>query len=79
MLKTSDTKYDVHEFLFHPSQFFNPTFTKPFGTHTLYQGEGGGGSAGPPVISKTVALMNVNFCKVLETALNVLEMLKLFT
>ena len=41
MLKTSDTKYDVHAFLFHPSQFFNPTFTKPFGTHTLYQGEGG--------------------------------------
>ena len=59
---------------------FNPSFTKPFGTHTLYQrGGGGGGSAGLPAILKTVASMNVNFCRVLETSLNVLEMSKLFT
>ena len=33
----------------------------------------------PPAISKTVAPMNVKFCRVLETLLKVLEMLKLFT
>ena len=33
----------------------------------------------PPAISKTVAPMNVKFCRVLEKSLNVLEMLKLFT
>ena len=33
----------------------------------------------PPAISKTVAPMNVKFCRVLETPLKVLEMLKLFT
>ena len=37
----------------------NPSFTKPFGTHTFYQG--GGGSSQPPAISKTVAPMNVKF------------------
>ena len=30
-------------------------------------------------ISKAVAPINVNFCRVLETSLNVFEMLKLFT
>ena len=30
-------------------------------------------------ISKTIASMNVKFCRVLKTSLNVLEMLKLFT
>ena len=54
--------------------FINPSFTKPFGTHTLYQG------VGPtPAISKTVAPTNFKFCRVLETSFNVLEMLKLFT
>ena len=38
----------------------------------------GGGTAGHPAISKTVALMKVKFCRVLETSLNVLEILKLF-
>ena len=33
----------------------------------------------PQAISKTVAPMNVQFCKVLETPLKVLEMLELFT
>ena len=33
----------------------------------------------PPAISKTVAPMNVKFCRILETPLKVLEMLKLFT
>ena len=49
---------------------FNPSFTKPFGTHTFYQLE----SAGLPAISETVAPMNVKFCRVLETSLNILEM-----
>ena len=53
------------------------SFTKPFGTHPFYQG--GGGRADPPSISKTVPLMSVKFCRVLETPLKVLEMLKLFT
>ena len=56
----------------------NPSFSKPFGTHTFYQG-GGGGSSRPPAISKTVAPMKLKFCRVLETPLKVLEMLKLFT
>ena len=60
----------------------NPSFTKPFGTHTFYQGGGGGGGGGggePPAILKTVAPMSVKFCMVLRTPLNVPEMLKLFT
>ena len=45
------------------------------------KGGGGGGGAGRPApclaaISKTVAPMSVKFCRVLETFLNVLEMLK---
>ena len=49
-----------------------PSLLVPF-----YQGEGG--VAGPPAvskISKTVVPMNMRFCMVLETSLNVLEMLK---
>ena len=58
------------------STVFNPSFTKPFGTHTFYKGGGGrGGSA----ISKTVAPMNLKFSGVLETFLNVSEMYELFT
>ena len=40
--------------------WLNPSCTKPFGTHTLYQ-VGGGGSAGSPAISKTVDPMNLEF------------------
>ena len=62
------------------SQLFNPSCTKPFGTHTLYQGGGGGGfEPTPSAISKTVAPMNLKFSRVLETPLKVSEMLKLFT
>ena len=64
----------------------NLSFTKPFGTHTFYQGGGGGGggggdgSSGPPqAISETVDPMKVKFFRVLETPLKILEMLKLFT
>ena len=53
---------------------FNPFFTKPFGTHTFYQGWG---RPDPSDISKTVAPMNMKFCGVLETPLKVLEILKL--
>ena len=56
--------------------FFNPSFAKPFGTHTFYQG--GGVEPIPPAISKTTAPMNLKFCRVLETSLKVLEMLQLF-
>ena len=42
-------------------------------------GGGGGGSAGPSAISKTLASMNAKFFRILETSLNVLEMLELFT
>ena len=38
----------------------------------------GGGVAGPPDISKTVAPINLKFCTVLETSLNFLQILKLF-
>ena len=56
----------------------NPSFTKPFRYPHLLPG-GGGVRSDPPTISKTVAPMNVKFCRVLETPLKVLEMLKLFT
>ena len=46
---------------------FNPTFSKPFGAHTFYQGGGVG-------YLKNVAPMNVKFCRVLETPWKVLEM-----
>ena len=46
---------------------------------TPYTKGGGLGLAGPPAVSKTFAPMYVKFCRVLETSLNVLEMLKLFT
>ena len=77
--KCSDSSFfGVNSFLF-PAEngSFNPSFTKPFGTHTFYQG--GRGRPEPPAISKTVEPMNVKFCRALETHLNVLEMLKLFT
>ena len=52
---------------------FNPSFSKPFT-------KGGGGVEPTPIaISKTVAPMNLKFCRVLETPMKVLEMLKLFT
>ena len=54
----------------------NPSFTKSFGTHCLIlRGEGGGRT--PIAISKTVAPINLTFCRVLETCFNVSEMLKL--
>ena len=56
-------------------KFLNPSCTKLFGTHTWYQG----GRPDPPAISKTLAPMNLKFCRVLETSFNILEMLKLFT
>ena len=46
---------------------------------TPYTKGEGGGSAGPPAISKTVAPINLKFCRVLEPSFNVLELLKLFT
>ena len=52
-----------------PSRLVPTTFTK---------GGGGGGSAGPLAISKTVVPVNVKFCRVLETPLNFLEILNLF-
>ena len=45
---------------------------------TLYT-NGGGVQSNPPAISKTVVPMNVKFCRVLQTSLNVLEVLNLFT
>ena len=41
--------------------------------------KGGGGSAGPPAIPKTLASMNLKFYRILDTSFDVLEMLKLFT
>ena len=58
----------------------NPSFTKPFDTHTLYQGGVGRPPPPPPLaILKTVVPMNLKFCRVLETSFNVLEMFRLFT
>ena len=60
-------------------QALNPSFTKPFGTYTFYQGGGGGGRAEPPSYLKNRCPMNLKFCRVSETPLKVSEMLKLFT
>ena len=53
-----------------------PSLLAPF---TKGGGGGGGGTSRPPAILKTIAPMNMKFCRVLETPLKVLEMLKLFT
>ena len=58
----------------HPKQL-NAFFTKPFGTHTFYQG----GLPDSPNYFKNRFPMKLKFCRVLETSFNVLEMLKLFT
>ena len=58
----------------------HPPFAEPLSTNTLFQGGGGGGCwPDPAAISKTVAAMNVKFCRVLVTSVNVLKMLKLLT
>ena len=54
------------------------TLTLPFPS-LLVPTPGGVGRADPPAISKPVVPMNVKFCRVLETPLKVLEMLKLLT
>ena len=54
----------------------NPSCTKPFGTHTLYQG---GTNRPPSSYLKNCCPHEPEFCRVLETPLKVLEMLKLFT
>ena len=51
---------------------FNPSYTKLFRTHTLYQG-GGGGSSGPPTVSSTLDCTNLKFCKVLDIPFKVSE------
>ena len=56
----------------------NPSFTSLLVPTPFTKGEERG-SAGPPAISKTVVPMNVKFFWILETYMNVLEMLKLFT
>ena len=62
-------------FIFYFLEHFNPSFTKPFGIHTLYQGEGRPDTC----YLKNCRTMGVKFCRVLDTPLKVLEMLKLFT
>ena len=64
-------------FILYPKNNVNPSFTKPFGTHTFYQ-RGGGSSRPLKLFKKTFAPMNVKFCRVLETPFKILEMLKLF-
>ena len=55
----------------------NPSCTKPFGTHTLHKG--GRGRSDAAAISKSFAPINKKFCMILETSLNILEMLKFRT
>ena len=64
-------------FIFKVVFFINSSCTKPK-THTLHRG-GGGGVGRTPATSKTLAPMNLKFCRVLETSFNILEILKLFT
>ena len=57
------------------------TVTLTFPLPSLLVPGGGevGGRPDSPAISKTIAPMNVKFCRILDTSLNILEMLKLFT
>ena len=52
-----------------------PSFLVP----TPYTKGRGGDLPDPTAISKTIASMNLKFCRVLATSFNVLVMLKLFT
>ena len=56
-------------------EHFNPSYTKLFRTHTLYQGGGGGGGGhlDPPTISSTLDCTNLKFCKVLDIPFKVSE------
>ena len=48
----------LHEQNINHGKIFSPSFTKPFGIHTFYQGGGGGeeeGRSDPSAISKTTA------------------------
>ena len=59
-------------------KLLNPSFFKPL-VPTPFTNGGGGGASRPLKLSqKAVVPMNVKFCRVLETPLKVLEMLKLF-
>ena len=51
------------------SYWFNPSCTKLFGTHTFYEGKGGGGLSQPPMISKTVDSTNFNSGRPLELSM----------
>ena len=53
----------------------NPSYTKLFRTHTLYQGGAGGGGViwTYPTISSTLGCTNVKFCKVLEIPFKISE------
>ena len=61
-------------FSFYVHYVFNPSFTKPFGTHTFYQGGGGGGEVADPCYLKNRCPHDVvprlKFSSVLETSLN---------
>ena len=56
--------------LIYKAKIVNPSYSKLFRTHTLYQG-GGGGSSGPPIISSAIGCINLKFCKVLEITFKV--------
>ena len=62
--------------LCHTSHSLNPSYTKLFRTHTLYQG-GIRTPPPPPTISSTFSCTNVKFCKVLEIPFKVSENKKL--
>ena len=55
---------------------FNPSCTKVFGTHTFYEG-GGGGLSRPPMISKTADSTNFNFGRPLELYMRGRKLVKL--
>ena len=65
--------------LFRLVQITNPSFPNLLVPTPFTKGGGRADPPPPQAISGTVAPINVKFCRVLETPLKVLEMLKLFT
>ena len=64
-------KRDEHFIAMLRSLQVNPSDTKLFWMHTLYQR--GGGHIGSPTISSTLGCTSVKFCKVLEILFKVSE------
>ena len=62
---------------FHIEDMLNPSCTKVFGSHTLYEGEIDPPPPPPPMISKTVDPTEFNFGRPLGISMGVKNMVEL--